>query len=49
MCVLSRWPLSRRLFYLPSMWMWVRSSFVPLSFSISILAFFQYMLRKLDH
>ncbi|XP_034252627.1 peptidyl-prolyl cis-trans isomerase 6 [Thrips palmi] len=31
------------------MWMWVRSSFVPLSFSISILAFFQYMLRKLDN
>ncbi|KAJ1530859.1 hypothetical protein ONE63_005702 [Megalurothrips usitatus] len=31
------------------MWMWMRSSFVPLSFSISILAFFQYMLRKLDN
>lgn len=38
-------------FYISSkfMWIWVRSSIVPLSFSVSILAFFQYMLRKLDN
>lgn len=30
------------------MWAWIKATSVPLSFSFAILAFFHYMMRKLD-
>lgn len=31
-----------------SLWAWIKAAYLPLGMSFSILAFFQYIIRKLD-